>query len=83
MKKTKKLTKTTKTEKEYHLLMYVEDCQSKIKKFNSTKKMGEFIDQFLKDNPDYASNLSDNWIDYTVTNITGDVHFFTDSMKVE
>ena len=72
-----------KTTKSYHLLMYVEDSMPKIKKFSTTKAMGTFIDKFLKKYPGYASIESGHWIDYSVTNVSGEVHFFTDSLEVE
>ena len=67
----------------YDLLVYVEDCSQKIKRFDSSEKMGKFIDKFYKKHPDYASNNADNWIDYAITGVTGSVHFFTDGIEVE
>lgn len=75
--------KVSKNAKEYNILVYVEDCSIKIKKFDTAKEMGKFIDKFNKENPDYANPSSDNWIDYCVTGITGDIHFFTDGITVE
>ena len=73
----------TKKVKPYHLLVYIEDCSTKIKKFASTDDMGKFIDDFYKKYPNYADLGSDNWVDYAVTNVTGEVHFFTDGVGVE
>lgn len=69
--------------KTYNLLVYVLDSTNKIKRFDSTEKMGKFIDSFLKKYPDYMSNDSGNWIDYAITDVGGEVHFFTDGLEVE
>jgi hypothetical protein len=83
--KPKKLKSKTKHPKvlPYHLLMYVEDSSPKIKKFSTTKALGTFIDKFLKKYPDYASHSSGHWIDFSVTNVSGRVDFFTDGLEVE
>ena len=75
--------KTSKTTKPYHLLMYVLNCESKIKKFSTTDEMGKFIDKFNKKYPEALASESGNWTDYAITDISGDVHFFTDSIEVE
>ena len=84
MKKAKsnKKAKPTKS-KEYHLLAYVLDSEPKLKRFDSKEQLGAFIDQFLIIYPDYASIDSGCWVDYAITNITGEVHFFTTEMKVD
>lgn len=76
------MKKTNKSQK-YNLLVYVLDSSTKIKKFSTTKAMGSFIDKFLKKYPDYTSVESGNWIDYAITDISGEVHFFTDGLEVE
>jgi len=82
-KKVKKAKKTTRKGKKYNLLMYVEDCNPKIKRFDSPKEVGEFICEFNKKHPDYMSPDSDNWIDYCILGVVGEVHFFTDGLKVQ
>jgi hypothetical protein len=77
-KKQKKATK-----KAYSLLMYVEDSNPKIKRFDTQEELGKFADKFIKDHPGYASMEADSWLDYAVTNIVGSVHFFTDGLEVE
>lgn len=67
----------------YNLLMYVEDSEPKIKRFNSNKEASNFVDRFQKKYPDYMSSDSGNWIDYMVSGVTGDVFFFTDGITVE
>lgn len=66
----------------YHILVYIEKCEQRIKKFKTEKEMGKFIDNYYKLHPEYADKYSDYWVDFAVTNISGDVHFFTDSLKV-
>ena len=79
----KKNSVKPKKTKEYHLLMYVFDSSPRIKKFTSTEKMKDFIDSFLKKYPDHMSVDSGTWIDYIVTGVTGDVHFYTDGLEVD
>lgn len=69
--------------KPYHLLVYVEDSNLKIKKFKTTRSMGEFMDKFLKNHPDYASNSGDSWLEFSVTNVTGGVDFFTTGIELK
>lgn len=83
MKKSSKKSPSKKTKEAYHLLMYCVDCSPMIKKFSTTEKMSKFIDDFQKQFPDYMSIDSGNWIDYCVLGVTGEVHFFTDGLKVK
>ena len=76
MKKTKKI-------KPYHLLVYSEDGAMKMRRFASEKELGEFVDIFFKLHPDYADEDSDNWIDFAITNVIGDVVSFTDWTEKE
>lgn len=55
----------------------------RIKKFKTDQEMGEFIDAFYKKYPDYADKYSDNWVDFSVSGVTGDINFFTDGVTVE
>lgn len=64
-------------------MIYVSNCELKMKKFDSFEKMGKFVKSFWKKYPDHLSVDSGYWIDYAITGITGDVHFFTDGLKVE
>lgn len=66
----------------YHVLMYVEDTERKIKKFKTTEELGKFIDTFNKKHPEYASIDSGYWTDFAITGVTGDMHFFTDGIEV-
>lgn len=63
--------------------MYNVGCSPKIKKLSSAKKMNEFIDTFYKKYPDRAAQYSDNWIDYKVTGVTGDVIMLASGIDVE
>lgn len=82
-KKSTKKTKTVKKNEPYHLLMYVDDCSPKIKRFENTKDMEKFVLEFQKENPDHLAVESGSWIDYAVFDVTGKVSFFTDGIKVE
>jgi hypothetical protein len=75
--------KSAKKTDSFNLLVYVEKCSPKMKKFESEREMGEFIDNFYKTYPDYMSSDSDYWIDFAVTGVTGEVHFFTDGVELE
>jgi hypothetical protein len=79
----KKVKKSVKKNKEYHLLVYVEKAALKIKRFETTQELGEFIDAFNKKHPEYANDNSDYWTDFAVTGVTGETYFFTDGLKVE
>jgi hypothetical protein len=81
MKKKSKIVKSS-PEKPYNLLVYVEDSTTKIKRFSSTKKLGAFIESFVKKYPDYMHQYSDNWIDFSITEIAGRVDFFTDGIEM-
>lgn len=69
--------------KEYNLLVYVEDSSLSMKKFDTFKKMGEFVAKFQKKYPDHLASDSGYWIDYCITQVHGDVHFFTDGIKIK
>lgn len=49
--------------KHLHLLVYVENCSTRIKKFHSDRSMKTFITKFLNRTKSYRD---DNWIDFTV-----------------
>lgn len=78
----KKNTKKSVNKDVYHILMYVENCSPKMKKFKTTEELGKFVDTFNKKYPDYAAMDSGYWTDFAITGITGDLHFFTDGIKV-
>lgn len=62
----------------YHLLVYVEGSSTKLKKFKSLSTMKGFITKFRKKHPDPDRN-GDNWIDFTVKNISGAIEVFPES----
>jgi len=67
--------------KKYHLLQYVEGCSPKTRKFKSIKRLNQFIKEF---EAKYGKDSrGDNWIDYSVTNITGIVSVYDDSVNLE
>jgi hypothetical protein len=69
--------------KEYNLLVYVDDSELKMKKFDSFEEMGKFVEKFQKKYPDHLASDSGYWIDYCITKIHGDVHFFTDGISLK
>jgi len=88
-KATKKTTKKTikktvkKTTKSYNLLMYVENCTPKLKKFADMKDMQAFVEDFHKQYPEAEASTSGYWVDYVITDIKGKVYFFTDGISLE
>ncbi len=72
-----------KKNKEYQLLMYVENSCPRIKKFDTKKQMGQFVESFQKQYPDHMAMESGYWIDYCIFGVTGEVCFFTDGLEVE
>jgi hypothetical protein len=80
MKKTSKKSKVSKVSK-FHLLMYVEGCTPKIKKFISIKALNDFVLEF---EAEYGrEEFGDNWIDYAVTDVTGKVLPYSHDVAVE
>jgi len=53
----------------YHLVIYIESCNQKLKKFKTISSMNKFIEKFMKNRP----NTDDYWIDLTITNINGKI----------
>lgn len=76
-------TPKKKPTKPYHFLMYVEDSNPKIRKFKTTEALGKFADRFMEKYPDYAAHESGNWLEFAATNVSGDLHFFTDGFEVK
>lgn len=56
--------------KKFHVLKYVENSAPKLKKFTTLKSLNEFILQF---SAIYAASSEDNWVDFVITNVHGDV----------
>lgn len=56
----------------FHLLVFSETCQIKLKKFKSVSALRGFVTKFQKKYPD-KDRKGDNWIDYIVWNVAGDV----------
>ncbi len=77
------MKKTTKAPKSYHLLVYVEDCTQKVKKFDSTKALDSFMAKFLKKYPPSQPQYGDSWLDYSILDVTGSVNFFDKGMELE
>lgn len=69
--------------KEYNLLVYVDDSILKMKKFYSFEEMGKFVAKFQKKYPDHLASDSGYYIDYCITKIRGDIHFFTDGIDLK
>ena len=66
----------------YHILMFVQDSTPYIKKFKTTDEMGKFIDAFNKKYPDEQAINSGYWLDFCITDITGDLHLLCEGVKV-
>lgn len=77
------MKKKTEANKPYNLLVYVENCSTKMKKFDSTDKMGKFVEKFQKKYPDHLAIDSGYWIDHCIMGVTGPIHFFTDGIEVK
>jgi hypothetical protein len=82
--KKKTVKKLSKAKKEtYHLLFYVLNTEPKVKKFKTTAEMGKFIDDFNKEWPQSECSISGSWTDLAVTEVNGEIHFFTDGVELE
>lgn len=66
--------------KKYHLLQYTENCSPKVRKFTSIKALENFVKNF---NKKYDVSEGDNWIDYSVYNVTGELKVRDPSVIVE
>lgn len=66
----------------YQILVYMEEGETKLKRFRTTDELGKFIDAFNKVHPESQAGETGYWTDFAITGITGDVHFFTDGMEV-
>lgn len=62
----------------YHLVVYVEKCGTKLKKFKSLTAMKSFVTRFKNKHKDPARQ-GDNWIDYTITHISGGIKIYPES----
>lgn len=67
--------------KKYHLLQYVENCSPKTRKFKTIKRLKQFVEDF---EAKYGRDSRlDNWINYSVTNVTGTISIYDESVSVE
>jgi hypothetical protein len=66
--------------KKYHLVHYVEQNSSRLKKFKTLKALKAFVHEFEKE---HGRDGNDNWIDYAVTGITGSTLIYRESLEVE
>jgi hypothetical protein len=64
----------------YHLLVYVEGCCTKLKKFRTIKSLNDFVLEFQSE---HFANTDDNWIDYAVTHIDGEILIYDETVAVE
>ena len=74
--------KMSKKKKVSHLLFYVENCDSKVRRFYDKKKLASFVAKFLKKYPMEDACTHGSWIDYGVFDIAGDIVYFTDEYDV-
>ncbi|HEY5236211.1 MAG TPA: hypothetical protein VIJ14_08545 [Rhabdochlamydiaceae bacterium] len=70
------------SKKPSHLLFYVENCSSKVQRFQSKKKLKSFIAKFLKKYPIDESMNTGYWVDQAVFDVYGDIVFITDDYNV-
>jgi hypothetical protein len=81
MKKTTNKKTANKT-KSYHLLMYVLNCEPKIKKFSSLKHANTFIKLFQAKWPDHLAQNTGSWIDYLVQDVHGKIKFLSETIEL-
>lgn len=62
----------------YHLLVYVESNETKLKKFKNLPAMKSFVTKFKKKHRD-SMRSGDNWIDYTITHVAGCIKIYPES----
>lgn len=62
-----------------HFVLYVEDCISKAKLFNTKQSAVNFIHEFRRNNKD---KMDGSWADFLITDIRGEVDSL-DSIEVE
>ena len=67
----------------HHILKYTENCSPKLKRFESTKEMGKFMDSFNKEHPDSEAEDTGYWLDFAIVGVIGQVHFFTEGLALE
>lgn len=70
-----------KKNKTYQLLVFIEDCSMKMKKFDTKEEMGKFVADFHKKYPGHLAIDSGYWIDYCIFDVSGEIVFFTDGVK--
>lgn len=70
--------KRKKTPEVYQLLVYSENCQVKLRKFDTKAALHKFIVKFRKKYPD-KEREGDNWIDFAVYDVCGEVKIHDES----
>lgn len=65
------MKKLTSPKKKFHIVFYVENCDSKVKKFFDKKAMKRFIEEFEAEYPKAKAIDTGSWVDYSITDIAG------------
>lgn len=61
----------SKAKRSFHLVLYVENCECKTKKFFSQEKLDRFVHKFQTENPDVQARDTGSWINYVITDVQG------------
>lgn len=62
--------------KKFHILYLIEGCSPKLRKFKTIKALKAFVEGFEKKHKGH----DDYWIDYAVTNVTGEILIYDESV---
>lgn len=68
--------------KSYHLLVYVLNCEPKIKRFSSLKGANTFVKLFQTKWPDHLASQTGSWIDYLVQDVHGEIKFLSEGIEI-
>jgi len=69
--------------KPYHLVMYVENCSSKVKKFTNKEKLHRFVTDFVNKYPDEEAVDTGYWMDFVILDIMGPSRDFVEQVTIE
>jgi hypothetical protein len=64
--------------KKFHLVYYVADSTAYLKKFKTIKALNEFVLEFQSQHLDPMDGY---WIDFAVTNVTGDILHYEENIE--
>lgn len=69
--------------KKRHFVMTVEDSTPQVRIFNSLEKMKRFVKSFVKKYPYDPAGDSSYWLEFQITDISGDIVLSEPSMEVK